>query len=95
MRWLVVACASGDVVGVDTGHTLSISRHAQGEMGTPCPEQLEEHLPAARSFYYSYIFGSIGTLNRLHDAGHHQHRLGGEPVHINNIIAICYLRASF
>ena len=39
-----------------------------------------------------YIFGSIGTLNRLDDAGHYQHRLGGGPIHINNIIAIRCLR---
>ena len=70
---------------------MTISHGAGGDED-PVLEQLEEHLPAARSLYYSYIFGSIGTLNRLHDAGHHQHRLGGEPVHINNIIAICYLR---
>ena len=58
MRWLVLASASGDVVGVDAGQTLSISCHARGrENGDPVLEQLEEHLPGARSLYYSlYIW---------------------------------------
>ena len=67
---------------------LLVATHGAGWDGDPVLEQLEEHLPGARSLYYSYIFGSIGTLNRLHDAGHYQHRLGGGPIHINNIIAI-------